>query len=72
MMNVNVGSFAKAIVAAVAAGGATLGAAVADGALSTGDVVTVVLSVLGALGVVYVVPNKAPGGGGPVLDDSTN
>lgn len=65
---VQVSSFAKALVAAVAAGAATLGAAMSDGALDTGDVVTVVLSVLGALGVTYVVPNRPA----PVLDDSTN
>jgi hypothetical protein len=49
---------AKAVVAAAAAAAGTLAVATADGSLSTGDVVTVVLSVLGALGVTYVVPNK--------------
>lgn len=55
----NVGKMAKAIVAAVAAGSATLVTAVSDGVFSTGDVVTVVLSVLGSLGVVWAVPNAA-------------
>jgi hypothetical protein len=49
---------AKAIVAAMAAAAGTLAAVTADGSVTTGDVVTVVLSVLGALGVTYVVPNK--------------
>lgn len=65
-----VSSFAKALVAAVAAGAATLGAALSDGRLDTGDVVTVALSVLGALGVVYAVPNSKPVEG--PLDNSTN
>jgi uncharacterized protein YjdB len=66
---VKVGSFAKALVAAVAAGAATLAAVTQDGGLDTGNVVTVVLSVLGALGVTYAVPNAGPSG---PLDDSTN
>jgi hypothetical protein len=53
-----ISSVAKAIVAAAAAAAGTLAVATQDGSLSTGDVVTVVLSVLGALGVTYVVPNK--------------
>lgn len=48
----------KAVVAAAAAAAGTLAAATADGSLSTGDIVTVVLAVLGALGVTYAVPNK--------------
>lgn len=55
---VMLGSVAKAVVAAMAAAAGTLAVATADGSLSTGDVVTVVLSVLGALGVTYAVPNK--------------
>lgn len=54
----SLGKVAKAVVAAAAAAAGTLAVATADGSLSTGDVVTVVLSVLGALGVTYVVPNK--------------
>jgi hypothetical protein len=53
-----VATYAKAVAAGLSAGGTALGVAVADGGLSTGDVVSVVLAVLGALGVVYVVPNK--------------
>lgn len=53
-----ISSFAKAIVAAAAAATGTLVAVTGDGSVSTGDIVTVVLSVLGALGVTYVVPNK--------------
>lgn len=55
---VQIGSFAKALVSAVAAGAATLVAVTQDGALDTGNIVTVVLSVLGALGVTYAVPNQ--------------
>jgi hypothetical protein len=57
-MLVKLSSMAKALVAAAAAATGTLLTATADGSLSTGDVVTVVLAVLGALGVTYVVPNK--------------
>jgi hypothetical protein len=70
-MGVQVSAFYKALVAAVAAGAATLGAAMSDGRLDTGDVVTVVLSVLGALGVTYVVPNR-PGPQPGDTVDSTN
>lgn len=52
------GKMAKAIVAAMAAAAGTLAAVTADGSVASGDIVTVVLSVLGALGVTYVVPNK--------------
>lgn len=60
-MNVltKVSTYAKAVAAGLAAGGTALGVAVADGNFGTGDVVSVVLAVLGALGVTYVVPNKA-------------
>ncbi|MEU3052290.1 hypothetical protein [Streptomyces griseus] len=54
----NVSAYAKAVVAAVVAGVAALSVAIQDGNLTTGDGVTVVLAVLGALGVTYVVPNK--------------
>lgn len=53
------GSVAKAFVAAAAAAAGTLAVATADGSLSTGDIITVVLSVLGALGITYAVPNKS-------------
>lgn len=67
-MNVlaKVSTYAKAVAAALSAGGATLGVVIADGGVSTGDVVSVVLSVLGALGITYLVPNKAAA---PVVED---
>lgn len=55
---VTLGKVAKAIVAALAAAAGTLALATADGNVTTGDAVTVILSVLGALGVTYAVPNK--------------
>jgi threonine/homoserine efflux transporter RhtA len=51
------GSYAKSIVAAVTAGGAALGTALADDTVTTGEWVGVALAVLGALGITYVVPN---------------
>jgi tellurite resistance protein len=54
----NVSAKAKFVVAAVAAGIVAVQVAVADGGFSSTDVVTVVLTVLGALGV-YAVPNKS-------------
>lgn len=53
-----VATYAKAVAAAVAAGGTALGVAASNGGLNTGSVVSIVLAVLGALGVTYVVPNK--------------
>lgn len=53
------GKVAKAVVAAAAAATGTLLVATSDGSLNSGDVVTVILSVLGALGVTYAVPNKS-------------
>lgn len=52
------GKIAKAIVAGAAAGTAALSLATQDGSLDTGEVVTIVLAVLGALGVTYAVPNR--------------
>lgn len=50
---------AKAVAAAATAAGGVLVAATQNGSgLSAGEVVTLVLAVLGALGVTYVVPNK--------------
>lgn len=54
----NLGRMAKAVVAALAAGSSALAVAVQDGTLATGDMVTIALAVLGALGVTYMVPNK--------------
>jgi hypothetical protein len=53
--------YAKAIAAALAAGGAALGTALADDAVSTGEWVGVGLAVLGALGITWVVPNRPAG-----------
>lgn len=53
-----VSKYAKALVAAVAAGSASLLTAVNDGSVSNGEWVTVALAVLSALGVTYAVPNK--------------
>ncbi|MGH3584785.1 MAG: hypothetical protein ACRDQ0_00520 [Pseudonocardia sp.] len=59
-----IGSIAKSLLAGLAAGAASAVTAAQDGALSTGEGVTIALAVLGALGVVYAVPNKpAPDGG---------
>ncbi|MGW6743795.1 hypothetical protein ACWGDX_24255 [Streptomyces sp. NPDC055025] len=55
-----ISSFAKAVVASLAAGSAALATAVQDGAFTTGEGVTVALAILGALGITYVVPNKQP------------
>lgn len=51
------GKYAKAIVAAAAAGTTTLLSALADEKVSTGEWVLVGLAVLGALGVTWAVPN---------------
>lgn len=50
--------YAKAVVGAVTAGSTALGFALADGSVSPGEIVGVALAVLGALGIVAVVPNK--------------
>lgn len=52
-----IGSYAKALVAAVSAGVAVLGTAMTDDVVTTGEWVGVGLAVLGALGITYVVPN---------------
>lgn len=57
-MLVKLGVVGKAVVAALAAGLATLQIATADGSLSSSDLITIVLAVLGTLGVTYAVPNK--------------
>lgn len=54
---IKIGSFAKAVVAALSAGTAALVTAMADSVIETGEWVTVALAVLGALGVTYIVPN---------------
>jgi peptidoglycan/LPS O-acetylase OafA/YrhL len=49
--------YAKAAVAAVAAGAGTLATALADDHVTTGEWVAVAVAVLGALGITYAVPN---------------
>jgi hypothetical protein len=50
--------YAKAIVAAVVAGGGVLGTALADGTVTPGEWLGVALAALAALGVTAAVPNK--------------
>lgn len=52
-----IGSYAKAIVSAVAAGVTALVGAMADSVIVPGEWVTVVLAVLAAAGITAVVPN---------------
>ncbi|WP_086809791.1 hypothetical protein [Streptomyces reticuliscabiei] len=59
-----ISSIAKSIVAGVAAGATAAVTAVQDGALSTGEGVTIVLAVLGAWGITYAVPNRQTSQGG--------
>ncbi|MEH0423111.1 hypothetical protein [Streptomyces sp. B21-083] len=56
-----ISSIAKSIVAGIAAGATAAVTAVQDGALSTGEGVTIVLAVLGAWGITYAVPNRQTG-----------
>ncbi|MEV6450908.1 hypothetical protein AB0M75_06335 [Streptomyces anulatus] len=53
-----ISSAAKAFVAALAAGAGVAATAVQDGTFTTGEAVTTVLTVLGALGITYAVPNR--------------
>ncbi|RPK85051.1 hypothetical protein [Streptomyces sp. ADI98-10] len=55
-----ISSFAKAFVAALAAGAGVAATAVQDSVFTTGEVVTTVLAILGALGITYAVPNRQP------------
>lgn len=55
-----VSHMAKSIVAAIVAAAGASVTAMNDGVFSTGDIVTVVLATLGALGIVYAVPNSKP------------
>jgi len=48
----------KAVAAGVAAGAAATVTAVQDGTVTTAEAVTIVLSVLGAYGVTWTVPNR--------------
>jgi hypothetical protein len=54
---------AKSLLAAVAAGGVTLQAAISDDVITSSEKVAIVLAVATALGV-YAVPNKPPAGSG--------
>lgn len=58
----NVGVYAKATVAAMAAGSATALTAMSDGKLSTSEILMIVLAVLGSMGVTYAVPNDKKAG----------
>ncbi|MET7412530.1 hypothetical protein [Streptomyces rubiginosohelvolus] len=60
---IRVSSAAKAFVAGIAAGAGVAATAVQDGIFTTGETVTTVLAILGALGVTYVVPNRQQGTG---------
>lgn len=51
--------YAKAIVAALTAGLGSLGTALADDTVTRVEWVGVGLALLGALGIVYLVPNKS-------------
>ncbi|UQA38060.1 hypothetical protein KRR37_14580 [Streptomyces sp. HNA39] len=53
-----ISSFAKAIVAGLAAGATAAVTAVQDQVVTSGETVTIVLAVLGALGITYAVPNR--------------
>lgn len=52
--------YAKAVVAALAAGTASLSTAINDGTVTGSEGVTALVAVLGALGLTWWVPNKAP------------
>ncbi|MFJ2209317.1 hypothetical protein [Streptomyces microflavus] len=53
-----ISSAAKAIVAGLAAGATAAATAVQDGTFTSGETVTTVLAILGALGITYAVPNR--------------
>ncbi|MFF2852708.1 hypothetical protein ACFVT5_41405 [Streptomyces sp. NPDC058001] len=55
-----ISSIAKSLIAGIAAGSAAAVTAIQDGALDTGESVTIALAVLGAWGITYAVPNKQP------------
>lgn len=54
------GKYAKAIVGALATGLTALLPALDDGAITTAEWVVVGIATIGALGVIWAVPNKAP------------
>lgn len=51
-------SYAKAIAGALSAGAGTLATALSDGTVTATEGVTIVLSVLAALGIVWRIPNR--------------
>ncbi|MFD9952485.1 hypothetical protein [[Kitasatospora] papulosa] len=51
-------AMAKSLTAGVAAGATAAVTAVQDQVLTTGEIVTIVLAVLGAWGITYAVPNR--------------
>lgn len=53
-----VSKYWKAVVAAVVAGGGSLGTALADSTITTQEGLTAVAAVLGALGLTWAVPNR--------------
>ncbi|MDT9695373.1 hypothetical protein [Streptomyces sp. P17] len=55
-----VSRYAKAVVAAIAAGAGSLGTAMHDGTITQAEGVTAVLLTVGALTAVWRVPNREP------------
>jgi hypothetical protein len=62
LKELNVGVYAKAVVAAVATGSATALTLMGDGKLSVQEMVMVLMAVLGSAGVTYAVPNDKKAG----------
>lgn len=54
----NVSKYAKAVVAGIAAGSASLGVALADNQITTQEWLTAVAAVLATYGLTWAVPNK--------------
>ncbi|MFD5697430.1 hypothetical protein [Streptomyces lasiicapitis] len=61
-----ISKYAKAIVAALAAGAGTLAAAAADDTVTAAEGWAALIAVLAALGFTWAVPNKPGTPGGPV------
>lgn len=55
---IRISNAAKAVTAALSAGAAAAVTAVQDQVITSGETVTIVLAVLGALGITYAVPNR--------------
>jgi hypothetical protein len=58
-VHMKIGSYAKAIVAAIVAGSGSLSLALDDGVVTAGEGLAVALAVLGALGITAAVPNAS-------------